>query len=374
MRIAMLSPYALTRPGGVQGQVIGLSGSLRGLGHEVTVVGPADPGVPFPEVVGEHYVVGRPTDLHSNGSVAPVALWPTLAARAERFIRAGGFDVVHLHEPLAPMAAYGLVLTHRLPMVGTYHRAGLSSWVRPLKPLVELVGRRMDVRVAVSDAARTTGEQSSGGHFEVLFNGVDVDRYESAAPVRDDHEPRRPTVLFIGRHEQRKGLGVLLDAFEMVDRPAVLWVASDGPETEVQHRRHPESDRVHWLGVLSEEDKAARLAGADVLCAPSLHGESFGIVLLEGMAAGCAVVASDIEGYRMAAGGHAALVPPGDKAALARALGVALADAVEASGQSAPEARKAALEHARNWSMDTLAERYVDVYERAIASYRARRP
>ncbi len=185
----MLSPYALTRPGGVQGQVIGLSRSLRALGHDVTVVCPADPGAPFPEAVGEHYVVGRPTDLHSNGSVAPVALWPTLAARAERFIRAGDFDVVHVHEPLAPMAAYGLVLTDPLPMVGTYHRAGLSSWVRPLKPLVELVGRRMDVRVAVSDAARATGEQSSGGRFEVLFNGVDVDRYESAAPLRDDHQP-----------------------------------------------------------------------------------------------------------------------------------------------------------------------------------------
>jgi phosphatidylinositol alpha-mannosyltransferase len=150
-------------------------------------------------------------------------------------------------------------------------------------------------------------------------------------------------------------------------------VASEGPATEVQRRRHPESDRVHWLGRLTDDEIAARLAGADVLCAPSLHGESFGMVLLEGMAAGCAVVASDIDGYRMAAGGHAALVPPGDKAALARALGVALADAVEGSGQSSPEARKAAVEHARNWSMQTLAERYVDVYERAIASYRARR-
>jgi phosphatidylinositol alpha-mannosyltransferase len=158
-----------------------------------------------------------------------------------------------------------------------------------------------------------------------------------------------------------------------VERPAVLWVASEGPETEVQRRRHPESDRVHWLGTISEEEKAARLAGADVLCAPSLRGESFGIVLLEGMAAGCAVVASDIEGYRRAAGGHAALVPPGDKEALSRALGVAIADAVEGSGQSAPEARKAAAEHARNWSMETLAERYVDIYERAIVSYRARR-
>ena len=373
MRIAMLSPYALTQPGGVQGQVTGLARALRGLGHEVTVVCPADPGVPFPESLGEHYVIGRPTGVHSNGSVAPVALSLAAIVRSERYVRHGGFDVLHIHEPLAPMAAYGLVLTDPLPMVATYHRAGLSSWVRSLKPVVELVGRRMDVRVAVSDAARDTGERSSGGKFEVLFNGVDVDRYESAEPVRDDGNPPRPTVLFVGRHEQRKGLGVALDAFAKVERSAVLWIAGEGPETEAQRRRYPESDRVRWLGLISEEEKAARLAGADVLCAPSLHGESFGVVLLEGMAAGCSVVASDLEGYRLAAGGHAAFVPPGDKDALARALGVALADAVEGSGQSSPEARKAALEHARNWSMESLAERYVDVYERAIASYRDRR-
>jgi phosphatidylinositol alpha-mannosyltransferase len=367
----MLSPYSLSRPGGVQGQVIGLAHSLRALGHDVTVLGPADESEGVPATVGEHIVVGRPTELHSNGSVAPVAFWPNTVARIERIARKGGFDVLHAHEPLAPMAAYGLVLTAPLPMVGTYHRAGVSRWVPILKPLAELVGRRMEVRVAVSEAARKTGERSSGGTFEVLFNGVDVERFAGAAPWRD--EKGRPTVLFLGRHEQRKGLDVLLNAFAMIDRPAVLWVAGDGPAGEVQRRRHPASDRIRWLGVLSDEEVAARLAGADVLCAPSVGGESFGMVLLEAMAAGCTVVASDIEGYRAASGGHAALVPPGDADALARALGVALADAVEGSGQSSPEARKAALAHAQNWSMDSLAERYVDVYERAIAGYAARR-
>ena len=366
----MLSPYALTRPGGVQGQALGLAQSLRALGHDVTVLGPADEGVPIPDTAGEHFVIGRPVGLNTNGSVAPVALSPVAAARAERFVRRGGFDVLHAHEPLAPMAAYGLVLTAPLPMVGTYHRAGVSRWVPVLKPLAALVGRRMEIRVAVSEAARQTGLRAGGGTFEVLFNGVDMRRFESAAPVRP--EPGHPAVLFLGRHEQRKGLNVLLDAFEKVERPAVLWVAGDGPASEVQRRRHPESDRVRWLGVLSDEEVAARLAGADVLCAPSLHGESFGMVLLEAMAAGCAVVASDIEGYRRAAGGHAALVPPGDVPALARALGAALADAVEGSGQSAPEARKAATEYARAWSMDALAERYLDVYARAIAAYGTR--
>lgn len=371
MKIAMLSPYALTRTGGVQGQAIGLSRSLRSLGHDVTVLGPADEGRPVPEAAGKHYVIGKPTALHSNGSVAPVALRPSAAARVERFVRTGGFDVVHVHEPLAPVAAYGLVLRAPIPMVGTYHRSGVSRWVPVLKPLAGFVGHRMQIRVAVSKAARDTGMQAGGGDFEVLFNGVDVDRFESAEPVRD--EEGRPAVLFLGRHEGRKGLNVLLDAFAMVERPAVLWIAGDGPATEVQRRRYPESDRVRWLGMLSDEEVASRLAGADVLCAPSLHGESFGMVLLEGMAGGCAVVASDIEGYRAAAGGCAELVPPGDVPGLARALGMALADAVEGSGRSSPEARKEAREHARAWSMETLAERYVDVYTRAIAAYGTRR-
>jgi len=366
MRIAMVSPYSLSRPGGVQGQVVGLARSLRARGHEVTVVAPASDRVP--DAVGDHYVIGRPTELRSNGSVAPVALWPTAAARAERFVRGGDFDVAHLHEPLAPMAAYGLVLTAPLPMVGTYHRAGVSRWVRPLRPLAELVGRRMQVRVAVSDAARETAVRSGGGDFEVLFNGVEMDRFESAPPHRDAEG--RPAVLFLGRHEPRKGLQVLLDAFAMLDRPAVLWVAGDGPGTEVQRRRHPPSERVHWLGVLSDGEVASRLAGAAVLCAPSLQGESFGMVLLEGMAAGCAVVASDIDGYRTAAGGHAALVPPGDAGALARALDGALAGAV--TGTSA-QARKEATEYARAWSMDTLAGRYVEIYGRAIEAFGAKR-
>ena len=364
----MLSPYSLSRPGGVQGQVIGLSRALRVRGHDVTVLAPADGPGGMPDDVGEHYVIGRPTELHSNGSVAPVALSPTAAARAERFVRHGRFDVVHVHEPLAPMAAYGLVLTAPEPMVGTYHRAGVSRWVPVLKPLAELVGRRMQIRVAVSEAARRTGQRAGGGDFEVLFNGVEMDRFESAPPRRD--EEGRPAVLFLGRHEQRKGLNVLLDSFARLERPAVLWVAGDGPATEVERRRYPESDRVRWLGLLRDDEVAARLAGAAVLCAPSLRGESFGMVLLEGMAASCAVVASDIEGYRTASGGHAALVPPGDAGALARALGSALADAVEGVGQSSPEARKAATEYARAWSMDTLAERYLDVYARAIDASR----
>ncbi len=369
MKIAMLSPYALSRPGGVQGQVFGLSRALRRLGHEVTILGPQDEGE---RVKGDEEVVviGRPTGIRSNGSVAPVTISPMASLRTERYVRRGHFDVLHIHEPLAPLASYGPLLTDPLPMVGTFHRAGVSRWVPVLRPLAQLVGRRLQVRVAVSEAARDTASKSAGGEYEVLFNGVDMERFAAPAPsAAPTAHTDRPTVLFLGRHEARKGVGILLDAFALVERPAVLWLAGSGPATEVERRRHPESDRVNWLGLLSDEEVAARAVEADVLCAPSLRGESFGMVLLEGMAARCAVVASDIDGYRSAAGGHAALVPPGDPVALARALGAALADAAEGSGMSSPEALKAAEVYAQGWSMDHLAERYVDVYERGIRGF-----
>jgi phosphatidyl-myo-inositol alpha-mannosyltransferase len=368
VKIAMLSPYSLSRPGGVQGQVLGLARALRALGHQVTVIGPEDPEGRDPVSDPDIFIMGGPTGLRSNGSVAPVTLSPVATMRAERFVRKAGFDVLHVHEPLAPVAAYGFVLTAPLPMVGTYHRSGVSRWVPLLKPLVYLVGSRLQVRVAVSEVARDTALKSSKGNYEVFFNGVDMERFATVEPVPSD----RPTVLFLGRHETRKGLSVLLDAFALVDRPAVLWVAGDGPQSEVQRRRHPESDRVKWLGTLSDQEVAARLRGANVLCAPSLRGESFGMVVLEGMAARCVVVASDLQGYRSAAGGHAVLVPPGDVKALSRALGVALADAAEGSGQSSQEALKAGEVHAQGWSMESLAERYVQTYERAIDVYSRR--
>jgi phosphatidyl-myo-inositol alpha-mannosyltransferase len=368
----MLSPYSMSRPGGVQGQVLGLSRALRNMGHQVTIIGPDEHvEAELPHIgTSDMYVMGGPVGLRSNGSVAPLSLSPRASFRVERFIRKGGYDVVHLHEPLAPLASYASVLRAPVPMVGTYHRAGVSRWVHVFKPLLQSIGKRLQVRVAVSEAARETGVLSSGGAFEVLYNGVDMERFASALPV-----PReQPTVLFLGRHEARKGLNVLLDAFAAMDRPAVLWVAGDGPESEVQRRRHPESDRIKWLGMLTDEEVASRLVSADVLCAPSLRGESFGMVVLEGMAARCAVVASDLDGYRAAAGGHAALVPPGDVDALSRALGVALADVVEGSGASSVDALKDAEAHAHGWSMESLAEKYVALYELAIKRYEHEAP
>jgi phosphatidylinositol alpha-mannosyltransferase len=196
---------------------------------------------------------------------------------------------------------------------------------------------------------------------EILFNGVDVDCYRDTEPRSSE----RPAILFVGRHEPRKGLAVLLDAFAGLERDAVLWVASSGPQTSsLRARRVPD---VEWLGRVSESEKAARLRGATIACAPSIEGESFGVVLLEAMAAGTAVIASDLTGYRAVARGdnEARLVPPGDVAALRGALRDLLDDPGERERLA-----KAGTERAEEFSIDHLAEQFVPIYERAIRTGR----
>jgi phosphatidylinositol alpha-mannosyltransferase len=236
----------------------------------------------------------------------------------------------------------------------------------------------------VSEAARSTAFDALGGTYEVGFNGVELDRYQGVDPWPTD----RPAVLFLGRHEERKGLGVLLDAFERLGSRAdgdrtggagrpVLWIAGDGPQTDSLRRRHPETPDRRWLGVLSDGEKVRRLVAAQVLCAPSLGGESFGVVLLEAMAARTVVVASDIDGYRDAAGGHAVLVPPGDVGSLALALVDALAGrgppmpgTTGGSGPDPDDARTrwldAAAGRASLRSMGRLAEWYEGIYRSAV--------
>ncbi|HZU79047.1 MAG TPA: glycosyltransferase, partial [Acidimicrobiales bacterium] len=196
-------------------------------------------------------------------------------------------------------------------------------------------------------------------------NGVELDRFTGAQPIDTDG----PTILFIGRHEKRKGLDVLLGAFDRLDDAlqARLWVAGEVPETKTLRHRYDGHGRIHWLGRIDDGELAARMAGADVLCAPSLHGESFGIVLVEGMAARCVVVASDLPGYREVLGRFGPLVPPGDVDALAAALTAVLSDVRADGGVASQRALDAAARHAEQWSIDVIAERYVAVYERAVA-------
>ncbi len=385
LRIALVCPYSLSRPGGVQGQVIGLARVLAARGHSVTVFAPLDRVDDAPHGI-DLVATGHSTALPANGSVAPVSVSVSAVVRARRTLVSGGFDVVHVHEPFAPGLPYGLLVGgHLPPVVATFHRSGGSAFYTVLAPVIRHLSTRFAVRCAVSEAARATVETALGAPCLVGFNGVEVDRYREVEPWPSD----RPTVLFLGRHEERKGLAVLLEAFSrLLDGPPVewvpgrsgrpvLWIGGDGPQTEDLRRRFPASPDVEWLGILSESEKDRRLVGADVLCAPSLGGESFGMVLLEAMAAGTVVVASDIDGYREAAGGHAVLASPGEGQSLATALTGALTGeqgivaAPGAGNASDPRAGRRrwlaeASDRASAWSMDSLADWYEGHYRDAM--------
>ncbi|MGI8492556.1 MAG: glycosyltransferase family 4 protein [Acidimicrobiales bacterium] len=367
MRVGLVCPYSLTLPGGVQGQVLGLAAALRSLGVEARVLGPCDGPQPDAAVTP----LGESVPMAANGSMAAIAPDPASTLRTIRALRDEAFDVVHLHEPLVPGPALTSLLFSDSPLVGTFHRSGRSSWYRRAAPLARWVANHLDVRAAVSEEARRTAEEALGGSYEVVFNGIDFDAYRRAEPW----PARGPTILFVGRHEPRKGLGVLLEAMvadEVVGLgPTVrLWVAGAGPESDRLRAATSGDPRIEWLGSIGEEEKRRRMRAADVFCAPSLHGESFGVVLLEGLAGEAVVVASDLPGYRnvVRGGRDAILVPPGEPKALASALAAALSGRADAQ-----ELAAAGRSRAEEFSMTHLAERYMQIYDRLVVPVRAHR-
>lgn len=353
MRIAQVCPYSLTLPGGVQAQVLGLARVLRDLGHEARVLGPCDGPPPEPWVTP----LGLSIPTAANGSVAPIAPDPSAALRTIRALRDEGFDVVHCHEPLVPGPTLTTLIVAEAPKVGTFHRAGASVAYSRLRPAVRWMARRLDLRCAVSEDAAATARAALGGTYELVFNGIEVDRFAKAQPW----PTTGPTICFLGRHEPRKGLAVLLEAMALLPADVQLWVGSDGPQTAGLRAGTVADPRISWLGRIGDEEKASRLRGADVFCAPSLGRESFGVVLLEAMAAQVAVVASDLPGYRAVArpGCDALLVPPGDPRALADALRRVLTDR-----DLAGELVASAEQRAAGFAMERLAERYIDLYSR----------
>jgi phosphatidylinositol alpha-mannosyltransferase len=352
MRIGLISPYSLTIPGGVQGQVLGLARALRAAGHEARVLGPCD-GPPPDSFITP---LGRSVPTAANGSIAPLAPDPSAQLRTIRALRDESFDVLHLHEPLAPGPCLTTIFMGGAPMVGTFHAAGDSaayrwlSWV--LRPIVR---RRLAVRCAVSPDAVDLAQRYLGGHYELLFNGIEVDAFRSVAPWPTDG----PTVFFLGRHEPRKGLDVLLCSLAELPPDVRVWVGGDGPQTEELKARHAGDTRIQWLGRISDEERNARMRGCTVYCSPSVRGESFGMVLLEAMASCTALVASDLPGHRNVAtdGVDALLAPVGDPIGLAKAIRRVLEEPGLRDHLVAGGARRA-----DELSMAQLASRYAAIY------------
>ena len=359
MRIGVVCPYSLTIPGGVQGQVLGLARALRTMDHEVRVLAPCDGPPPDAGVTP----LGRSVPTAANGSVAPLAPDPSAQLRTIRALRDEGFDVVHLHEPIAPGPCMTATLFADAPTVGTFHAAGKSAGYKVMGWALRRLADRLDHRVAVSPDAMVLAQHALGGEYELLFNGVEVERF-AEGPV----EPiEAPTIFFLGRHEPRKGLEVLLEALADLPPDVRLWVGGDGPQTDELQQRYATDHRIEWLGRINDEERSSRMRGCTVYCSPSVRGESFGMVLLEAMAAGAALVASDLDGHRNVAsdGVDALLAPVSDAAALAKALRRVLDDDALRAELVAGGHRRA-----EQLSMTHLAERYEAIYRQVVAGDR----
>jgi len=347
----MVSPYSLSIPGGVQAQVLGLSRELRRMGIEVRVLGPCDGPPPATFVTP----LGNSLPLAANGSVAPLAPDPSCALRTMRVLFEEQFDVLHIHEPFAPGPPMTTILLHPAPVIATFHAAGESASYRYLKHQIKPAAVNIVRNVAVSKDAAALVNSYIPADYEILFNGVDLAAYRQASPWPTDG----PTIFFCGRHEERKGLVVLIESMSQLGPEVTLWVGSSGPDTERLREQTKDDERIVWLGRIDDAEKISRLKGAHVFCAPSLRGESFGVVLIEAMAAGTCIVASSLDGYRNVAtdGVDALLVEPGEAGLLAAALRTALTDAALVALLTAAGDRRA-----DDFSMTTLAECYAAMY------------
>jgi len=329
MRIGMVCPYSLDVPGGVQSHVLQLAEVMLARGHQVSVLAPSSPDVPLPD-----YVVsaGRAIPIPYNGSVSRLQFSPAVHGRVKRWLLQGDFDVLHLHEPNAPSLSMWALRVAEGPIVATFHTSTTKSLTLTvfqgiLRPMHEkIVGR-----IAVSDLARRWQMESLGSDAVEIPNGVDVDSFASAPRLVGYPRPGK-TVLFLGRYDEpRKGMAVLLDALPaVVERfPDVqLLIVGRGDQDELRAQAGEFARHMCFLGLVDDAGKASAMRSADVYCAPNVGGESFGIVLVEALAAGTPVVASDLDAFRrvLRDGECGSLVPVGDGAALADALIAVLQD------------------------------------------------
>jgi phosphatidylinositol alpha-mannosyltransferase len=362
VKVGLVCPYTWDVPGGVQAHIHDLALALIGLGHDVSVITPADDEDALPAYITS---TGRAVPVPYNGAVARMAFGPLSARRVRRWLREGDFDVVHVHEPTTPSLSLLATWSFDGPLVATFHTSvERSRTLAAAYPILQTALEKISGRIAVSEAARRTLVEHLGGDAVLIPNGVSVAAFAGVEPF-----PGWPgdggALGFLGRFgEARKGLPVLLSAFESLvkTRPHLrLLVAGPGDSEDIV-RGLPDDvrDRVVFLGQVSDADKARMLASVDVYVAPNTGGESFGIVLLEAMAVGTAVLASDLEAFRavLEGGRTGRLFATGDSDDLAAKANALLGDpAARATLVSLGRVR------ARSYDWATVARDIVRVYE-----------
>ena len=375
MRIAFVTPYSWTYRGGVNRHVEALAEQFLGRGHDVRVLAPWDPPdrlsrwlhrAPAEDRVRPDYLVplARTIGFSANGSISPLCAFPDGVSRMRRELRDGDYDLVHVHEPIVPFIGWDVSAWRQAPVVGTFH-AYSTKWMP--NQIGNLLGARrrfnhLQQRIAVSEAAAWTGRRFFGGDYRIIPNGVDLD----AAPPGPKPESDELRILFVGRPEERKGLPVLMAAFAALVQhvPArLVLVGTDAEEVEPYLPDPEVAEFVDARGRVPRAELWQALHEADVLSAPSLSGESFGMVLTEAFAAGTPVIASDIGGYRdvVSDGEDGVLVPPADPQRLAEEL-----QSMYLEPQRRREMGERARTSAARYAWPRIADEVTEVYERAI--------
>ena len=360
MRIGIVCPYAWDVPGGVQFHIRDLAEHLIRLGHEVSVLAPADEDLPVPPYV---VAAGRAVPVPYNGSVARLSFGFLSAARVRRWLHDGRFDVLHLHEPVTPSLSILACWAADGPIVATFHTSNPRSRAMiAAEPLMQPALEKISARIAVSEYARRTLVEHFGGDAVVIPNGVEVGFFADAEPRP---EWSGGTIGFVGRiNEPRKGLPTLLEALPRIiaARPGVrLLVAGKGDEEEAVKGLPAEvRSRIEFLGMVTDEEKASLLRSVDLYVAPNTGGESFGIILVEAMSAGAPVLASDLDAFRQVLDGGAAgeLFPVEDADALADAAVRLLGDPARLAELSESGSR-----HVRRFDWETVGADILSVYE-----------
>lgn len=367
MKIALVSPYDFAYPGGVANHISNLDRYLCRMGHEVKVIAPASRAI---TTFGDRFIpIGKPRSIPNSGSIARITLSLTLAGKIKAVLDEEKFDIVHLHEPFMPMLCSAVLRFSNTVNIGTFHacdgRPGYH-WGWPVsKIMLRRRCRKLHGKVAVSRPAMRYASQYVPGDYDIIPNGVDLENFSPNVSPVEEFKDGKVNILFVGRLEKRKGVGYLLNAYRQVKReiPDSRLIIV-GPGTRLRQKYEKQVKRyaipdVVFIGFVSYQELPRYYQTADIFCAPAINRESFGIVLLEAMAMGKPIVASDIEGYASVVthGEEGWLVPPKDSRQLAQALVSVIRDDKLRQGM----AEKGRLK-AQEYSWERVAKRVGDYY------------
>jgi phosphatidyl-myo-inositol alpha-mannosyltransferase len=371
MKIALVSPYDVSYPGGVYSHIYGLDHYFNRMGHQVRIIAPASrPVTEF----GDRFIrLGTPRPVPSSGSIARVTLSLTLDSKVKTILAEEKFDIIHLHEPMVPMLCTTVLRHANTTCIGTFHAAGEKHTYRGLlpffKPMMMRWFRRLDGKIAVSQPAVDFASQHFGGNYEVIPNGIDLERFKPDIEPFEEYRDGKFNILFLGRLEKRKGLLYLLKAFKLVRQevPNVrLIIVGHGTRLRKQYEKMVADEKIGdviFKGGAEYKDVPRYYKTADIFCVPNTGNESMGYTLIEAMAVGKPIVASNIPGFAAVAtdGVEGLLVPPKEEGPLAKALISLLKDETQRKRMA-----EKALEKSRQYGMERISQRVMEYYIKTI--------